>query len=67
MIRPMTESKANQKGNNAIKRKSIGSVQNRNFEAHRRATLICPTKAIIKTVDAKKIRAIRKKDPINLY
>ena len=60
MIRPMTENTANQKSNDAIKRKRILNTRNRIGPNHSRGTLICPTKVIIKPKDATKRRSIGK-------
>ena len=60
LIRLMTANTENQKEDNAIKIKSIGSTQNRTRQTHCRATLIRPTKFIIKARDTVKIRAAGK-------
>ena len=60
MIRPMTVNTANQRLNDAIKRKSMRSAQNRTRHFHRRSTMICLTKVVIKSIDAIKRRDIRK-------
>ena len=51
LIRPMTAKTENLKARDAIKRKSVGNSQNMNFQNYCQATLICPTKVIIKSID----------------
>ena len=50
MIRPVTEKK------DAIKRKMSGNARNRNRHTHPQATMIRPTKSIIKSRDAIRIK-----------
>ena len=57
----MIENTSNQKENDAIKIESIRNEKNRTRQTHRRSTLIFPTKVIIKSRYAIKIRAIGKK------
>ena len=52
MILPMTANTANQISNDAIKDKITGNARNRTRQTHRRATLICLAKVIIKARDA---------------
>ena len=56
----MTENIASQKAKDAIKRKIIGSTQNRTRQTHCRATLIHLTKVNIKEKDTINGRAIGK-------
>ena len=58
----MTENIVNQKSKDAIKGKNIGSAQNRTCQNHRKATLIFPTKVIIKEIDAIKRRTTGKRN-----
>ena len=46
--------KENIKTKDATKREIIGSAQNKTRQTHLGATLICPTKCIIKAIDATK-------------
>ena len=57
----MTANTGNIKARDAIKRKSVGNAQNRTRQTYRRATLICPTKVIIKSRDAIRRRATGKR------
>ena len=52
LILMMTANTENQKANNAIKIKSIGNARHRTCQTRCWATLISPTKVIIKAIDA---------------
>ena len=62
MIRLMTENTENQKSNDLIKIKHIGSSQNRTRQTYHRVNMICLTKLIIKARDKIKRRAIGKRN-----
>ena len=65
LIPTMTENTANLKSRDAIKRKSTRNTQNRTRQTHRRATLIRPTKVIIKSRYSIRRRAIGNMDLSN--
>ena len=58
MIRQMTANTENLKARDAIKRKRVGNARNRIHQTHCRATLIRPSKLIIKSKDSIRRRAI---------
>ena len=60
MISPMTANTENLKAKDPIKIKIIRNARNRTRQTHPRATMIRPTKVIIKARDYLRRRAIRK-------